>query len=148
MGRIKSRRPEERPGGLPPARGGQVGITKQQLAVALRRSVDTVEIWVREGRIPSPVYSTTGWVYWPTATATRIVADGPAVPGTHPVAESPRRRQLLEAIERRKALGFLPPDPPPPTPRPTPRPTPTRDKMVAAAKRGGHTKTARKRRAK
>lgn len=62
--------------------------TYADVASSLRVSVQTVEVWVKQGRIPSPLYI--GHTARFTLDAIKQIRMGVQKPQTYPVADSPR----------------------------------------------------------
>lgn len=77
------------------------------LAQILRVSVDTLQTWVRAGRIVQPVYFGT-IARWGADQVARILAEGTQPVGTYTPADSPRARQLRgRPANATKSLGHI-----------------------------------------
>lgn len=74
--------------------------TYAELAAALRVSVQTVEVWVKRGQIPSPVYI--GHTARFTLETLTQILKGVGKPQTYPVADSPRAAAVKAALHQKK----------------------------------------------
>lgn len=75
--------------------------TYAEVAAKLRVSVQTLEVWVKRGRVPSPIYI--GHTARFTFDALLAILHGTNKDHTHPVSDSPRAAQVRAAISKKRA---------------------------------------------